>query len=56
MLQPRSSSLTPLRDGRVLAVGGCTGFRGGKRATDDLLAAEIFDPRTGAWSPSPEAR
>ncbi len=41
-------TLTALRDGRVLATGGW--YRTATGATVVANTAELFDPRTGAWS------
>ncbi|MGC5567825.1 DUF6603 domain-containing protein [Streptomyces sp. FR-108] len=38
----QSHTLTPLKDGRALAVGG--------RGTGPLGTAEVYDPLTGSWS------
>ncbi|MYD97087.1 MAG: hypothetical protein F4X98_06840 [Gammaproteobacteria bacterium] len=53
-------ALTPLPDGRLLVSGG-QALEGEPGANgflpDDLLAStEIFDPRTGAWSPGPDVQ
>ena len=46
---PRNDlALVVLRDGRVLAAGGGTGAEMNAR----LATAEIFDPRTGQWTPT----
>src|SRR5262249_27778975 len=46
---PRNDlALVVLRDGRVLAAGGGTGAQMNAR----LATAEIFDPRTGQWTPT----
>ncbi len=49
MLEPRTfPTLLPLTDGRALAVGGVV-REDGNRA---LASAEVFDPKTGVWSPA----
>lgn len=42
-------SLTTLADGRVLAAGGVT--PGAGNALSSTATAELFDPRTGSWTP-----
>jgi N-acetylneuraminic acid mutarotase len=37
---------TPLRDGRVLVVGGATGLYG----ADQLASAELYEPASGTWA------
>jgi len=41
---------TPLMDGRVLVFGGSGGFGGA--SSGELASAEIYDPKTGTWSPT----
>lgn len=43
----RNSTLTVLKDGRVLAVGGARGLPDGNRF---LSTAELYDPQSGTWS------
>ena len=45
-----SHTATPLPDGRVLIVGGDQNVRDGD--LDDLASAEVWDPTTGAFSPT----
>jgi large repetitive protein len=48
MITARTSALTRLADGRVLAIGGAG-------AGDTLVtSAEIYDPATGEWTPAGE--
>jgi hypothetical protein len=43
---------TPLLDGRVLVAGGCAPGAGGICLPGVLASAEIYDPKTGTWSPT----
>lgn len=53
MAQARQShSATLLRDGRVLVAGGFDRERGGREAAAGLASAELYDPKTGVWTPA----
>jgi Galactose oxidase, central domain len=54
MAQPRAAhTATPLPDGRVLIVGGCVHDHCDGPAAAD---SEVFDPRTGRFTPGPPMR
>lgn len=54
-LPRRHNNLTALPDGTVLVTGGTSGPGFSNEATP-ALAAELWDPATGAWSPLPAER